>query len=503
MKNKYLLLFLFFVAVLSAKGQDSKISFSSSDTNAVNIFNWAKKQALDYAFTGDPVGDWYEAAIAGRESFCIRDMISQSIGAHIIGLDQHTKNMTRKLAEGMSKSKDWCTFWEINRHGLPTPVDYTNDQAFWFNLPANFDFINCCYNMYLWTGDRTYLTDSLYLNFYKQTVYDYVDHWDLGIKKIMHRNRIMNVSDNPTNKNNRFLKSRGIPGYDETNNGFKVGLELLVLQYSGYLAYSKIQGYKGDNEESVKFLRKANEVKALIDSVWWDKEKGSYYFYLDKDGVLVHDHNVIARPVLFWDAAEPSKLNVVVDSLVAEVKRNSRFGNIYQNQICRALYRYGKPEIAYDLLNKFSKGWGNTYPEMSFGALEAIVTGMMGIELEIHPTSESITYGGYVERFIITTPRLSSEKGWAELSHLKIGANDITVRHDGITETTLTNNSGPGLMWKVRIPGSFDVLYANSNRVKKYTVKTTKEALYPGGPMMSWARIEIVPGESVIVRTDK
>ena len=149
--------------------EPGRIVLKTSDTDLGEAFEWAKKQALAYSFTGDPVGDWYEAALPVREAFCMRDVSHQSIGAHALGPFQHTNNMLRKFAENIPESKDWCSYWEINREGLPAPVDYYNDVQFWYNLPANFDVLNCCYRMYLWTGDRTYIDDHTFLNFYRRT----------------------------------------------------------------------------------------------------------------------------------------------------------------------------------------------------------------------------------------------------------------------------------------------------------------------------------------------
>jgi hypothetical protein len=65
---------------------------------------------LAYAFTGDPVGPWYEAALPGRQAFCMRDTAHQGLGAHMLGLAQYTRNMLYKFAENISKSKDWCSY---------------------------------------------------------------------------------------------------------------------------------------------------------------------------------------------------------------------------------------------------------------------------------------------------------------------------------------------------------------------------------------------------------
>lgn len=71
-----------------------------------------------------------------------------------------------------------CCYWEINRYGLPAPVDYTSDEDFWFNLPANFDLLECCIRMYRWTGDRQWLDDPDLQRFYHLTMHKYIARWD-------------------------------------------------------------------------------------------------------------------------------------------------------------------------------------------------------------------------------------------------------------------------------------------------------------------------------------
>lgn len=190
-----------------------RLEMNSSNTNLNVALEWARRQSLAYAFSGDPVGDWYEAALPGREAFCMRDVSHQSMGAHALGLAAHTRNMLAKFAENISESKDRCSFWEIDRYNRPAPVDYHDDAEFWYNLPANFDVLDACYRMYVWTGDRSYFSDRSFANFYKRTVHDYVDRWDLGLDRIMTRQRIMNMLGRP-DPTHRFQRSRGIPSYE-------------------------------------------------------------------------------------------------------------------------------------------------------------------------------------------------------------------------------------------------------------------------------------------------
>ena len=171
-------------ASLDRGGASSELALNSSDARLVDAFNWAKKQALAFAFDGDPVGPWYEAALPGREAFCMRDVAHQAMGAHALGLARHTRNMLHRFAENISDSRDWCSYWEIDRYNRPAPVDYKNDAQFWYCLPANYDVLDACHRMYVWTGDQSYLDDPVFLNFYSRTVNDFEQRWGIWIRPI-------------------------------------------------------------------------------------------------------------------------------------------------------------------------------------------------------------------------------------------------------------------------------------------------------------------------------
>ena len=60
-------------------------------------------QALIYANEGDPVGKWFEAALPGREAFCMRDVSHQAYGALMLGLEEHLFNMMHKFCINISE----------------------------------------------------------------------------------------------------------------------------------------------------------------------------------------------------------------------------------------------------------------------------------------------------------------------------------------------------------------------------------------------------------------
>ena len=76
-----------------------RITFTSSNDKLNRGFAWAKEQALSYSHEGDLVGDWYEAALPGRMSFCIRDVAHHAVGAEMLGgFADIQKNMLRRLS---------------------------------------------------------------------------------------------------------------------------------------------------------------------------------------------------------------------------------------------------------------------------------------------------------------------------------------------------------------------------------------------------------------------
>jgi hypothetical protein len=186
----------------------SSLQIESSDKKLVQAFQWAKSQAMAYAHDGsDPVGPWYEAALPGRNSFCMRDVSHQTTGAAALGLYPANLNMLERFAAAVSPGRDWAGYWEIDKLGNPSAADYLSDNDFWYNLPANFDLLDSIVRMWRWTGDNTYLNGPSFQRFFESTATAYVNAWDLQPDTILKRPRLMNQHLSK----GKFVQSRGIP----------------------------------------------------------------------------------------------------------------------------------------------------------------------------------------------------------------------------------------------------------------------------------------------------
>ena len=77
---------------LSAVAQ-SPVRFTTTATTLQRTFDWARDMALSYVHDGSgPVGLWYEAALPGRDAFCMRDVSHQVVGQ---GYDSLTHAMKK------------------------------------------------------------------------------------------------------------------------------------------------------------------------------------------------------------------------------------------------------------------------------------------------------------------------------------------------------------------------------------------------------------------------
>jgi hypothetical protein len=447
---------------------DSKLEMDSSSDKLIEVFHWARSQAMAYAFDeGDPVGPWYEAVEPGREGFCIRDTCHQALGAQALGLARFNLNMLRRFAENISDSKDWCSYWEIDRYNRPAPVDYENDAAFWYNLPANFDLVDCCFRMYVWTGDRTYIEDPVFLNFYDRTVNDYVERWGLGVQQIMTRPRLLNMRGlyDPGKK---FPQARGIPGYNEGEHEYVVGFDVLVTERAAFLAYAHIQETRGNAEQAQEFLEKAAAVEALIEEKWWNRQGQCFYQRLTAG----HDLEGCGPRRTEQHLEADWRTDVAADA------GGFPLGASGDEEAAQLL------DLSHARLE---------YPEVSYSRVGDLVTELMGVRLEFSSPLLAAVDGGWVEVAVQTLPGLGSRIEWAELRNLPVRANQLTVRHEGTRKTTLTNQRGPAIIWRAAFAGTHPTLLVNG-QPRDAQAETAR-----GGQAVSSVRVAVGAGGQVSV----
>ena len=405
-------------------GSAGKIEFHCGDPKLESGFSRAREQALFYAHDRGPAGPWYEAALPGRDAYCMRDVSHQAVGAHFLGLDAHNKNMLRRFARSMSESRDYCCFWEITRHGTPAPVDYTNDQDFWYNLPANFDLLDACWRVYCLTGDEDYLNCPDLLSFYDRTVGEYIAAWD-------------HDGDGIPDRDMRGIHRRGIPSYDEQKGMEKmaVAADLIAAEYRGLVSYVKLRNLAGT--EAADWDQKAEQLARRLAVQWYDRENQRFYGAMDPSGRMFP---ALGSPHLlaYFDAVRDEAQRL---TLLDQIHALGQEGVIVEllSHYPEIFFRHGQPDRGLFWLEQLTSPAlpRREYPEASFAAVGAYVTGLMGLS------------GDARTRTLQTDSRLPPYADCASLENCPLfgGLIDLTYRGPW---AQLRNRTGAPLYWRGR-----------------------------------------------------
>lgn len=477
LKYKVILLLLFLICTRAA-GQQSDIVFTSSDKQLEKSFNWAKETALHYKGAAtDPVGAWYESALPPRASFCMRDVSHQCIGAEILGLSPENTNMFNLFAKNISQSKDWCSYWEINKWAKPSPDDYRNDKEFWYNLPANFDILYASWRLYLWTGDSHYINAPAFVNFQQKTVKEYIDAWVLSADSLLTRPAHPNAPV-PYNENDSFHRCRGLPSYSEGVPNLKTGVDLIAALYRGMLTYSEILATKGRLKEAATYEQKAQQYRKYLEADWWNEKNNRYYTYYSNTNQFGMQEGETF--LLWFDALkDPWRLNKTLKH-VAVSKWNVENMSYYPF----LFYKFGEWEKAKEYILFLSDPTTprREYPEVSYGIIEGVVQGLMGVT----PDARTKT---------LRTIYKTSDTGSAALNHLSLLNTTVNLAHMSRQQSSISNTGKKPFKWIAMFYGTFKKANINGNN----TV-TVKKGTDDQKRMISFIETIVSPGQKVNVK---
>lgn len=454
--------------------QEKELSFTTSDSRLQQTFDWAKATALGYVGQStDPVGPWYEASLPQREAFCMRDVSHQCAGAEVLGLSKENYNMFAKFAQNISESKDWCTYWEVDRYDKPAPIDYRSDKEFWYNLNANFDVLDACYRTYLWSGNRRYIDDERFLTFYEKTMTDYIERWQLQPDKIMERPRFMN-SPVPFNLNDNYHRCRGLASYVENFDGLNVSADLLAAIYRGCISYSKMLELKGDAKGSDQYRKIAEDYAALLEDKWWDDSSKLYHTFHTEQKEF---HKGEGETFVLWFGVTKNADRIRA-TLAHMLSINWNVENL--SYFPKMFYSYAYNKEAYRQLTALPTMDRSDYPEVSYGAMEGIVVGMAGIQVNAG------------KKQVRTLSRLTSETEWINLQNLPAMGGTISVRHDRTNKTIFKNHIDKAVMWKAVFSGRHTTISCNG---KLLSASTETDVL---GNVYSYVELKVKPGKQVV-----
>lgn len=466
---------IFFALIFyGCSGAWAQVSFTSSDKEVERAFTWAREMALHYkGAKTDPVGPWYEAALPTRYAFCMRDAAHQSVGAEILGMSSENRNMFTLFAKNISVEKNWCSYWEINKWGNPAPADYRNEKEFWYNLPANFDVLFATWRLYQWTGTKYYINDPAFMRFQQKTVGEYIDTWVLAADSLLKRPAHLHTPT-PYNGKDDFQSCRGLPSYSEGIPDMKTGVDLVAALYRGLQTYADILASKGQYNEAKKYARKAEQYRQALEADWWNNKEARYYAYYGGNGKFSNDN---PGPFLLWFDAlkDTARVRAHLAQIAAtniNVETTSYFPVLFYNNGDWATAR------KYILYLSDPATPRREYPEVSFGVIEGIVQGLMGIT----PDAQNGT---------ISTLFKTTSGGTASVNNLPVLQTTVNITHINDHQSAITNLGRRSFKWKAIFTGNYK--YAAVNNVLRATKRETDKQ----GKAISLVQVVVKPGKHV------
>jgi hypothetical protein len=240
-------------------------------------------------------------------------------------------------------------------------------------------------------------------------------------------------------------------------------------QYQATLAYSKMLEARQDYSQAAVWNEKARQLKDFFNHEWSIADPndplGNYVNIVQKDGLRLNDfgkENSWFMPMK--RVTNPGERNDKYLDFIAE-KLGDGIGSTPEapnnieayTYIPETYFPYNRNEEAWKWMQYImdkkdepherpTQGTNGDYPELSFTFISNTIEGLMGIK----PNAS--------EDRIITASHLTNDIEWLEAKHLIMGEHELTVRHEGVNKTSLTNNSTQSLEWEAWFYGEYPSL---------------------------------------------
>ena len=280
-------------------------------------------------------------------------------------------------------------------------------------------------------------------------------------------------------------------------------MDLMAAEYRAFRLAADLARTQDRREAAKGYDLRALAIQRFIEAKAWNAEKRHFSGFAGSGQSFFGDGDAF---ILYFSATkDPSKIQGALAAIKEKLKTSTP-GIEEQSYLPEILYRYGAAEEAYSQILDLSRPnrERREYPEVSYSIIGAIVTGMMGIDVTLQHSSGHTHVGRTV---ISTLPQLSGKTSSVELDHLPVRNNVINLRHEGNGSSTLTNVSGPALLWQPRFPGRSHHLMVDGRRVaasttsdRQHRVMTTTSILIQPNSRMVVKMVDPIPAPVSVVQ---
>ncbi|USD42760.1 hypothetical protein J4N42_19255 [Vibrio sp. SCSIO 43135] len=492
---------------IKAIEKKKQVVVTSSNQKLQDSFAWAIDKTRRFVMTGQHdlvnrdennndgsgTADYIPSYWAGyfdRTAFYSRDFLHQASGAKIAGLDLENFSMFKTFARHSTESRKWYTIWAVNFDGTPHTIDYTDDSWFVREVPAQFEFVEKAWEQYQWTGDSRYIEDEDLWRFYTKVLTDYIElHDDQDPNGIAEGYGGIFEGSATYNERGEFPIEAG---------------DGIGSHYQATVAYTGMLEARGEHGEAAIWREKAARLKAFFNEEWSIADPAqpldNYVNIVQKDGLRLNDFGkenswfmpmkLITEPGVRNDRY----LDFIADNLGDGIGSTPEAPSNIEayTYIPETYFPYNRNEEAWKWMQYImdvkdepherpTQGTNGDYPEISFTFISNTIEGLMGIKPDA------------ANHRVTTASHLTSDIDWLEVEQLFIGQQEVAIRHDGLTQSTLTNHSSLSIEWDAWFYGDYSALIVDGQRV-------TAKQKQVNGQSVSYVTVRVPAGQTSNVR---
>ncbi|MCY9871066.1 hypothetical protein [Vibrio barjaei] len=491
---------------IKAIEKEKQVVVTSSNQKLQESFDWAIDKTSRFVMTGqhdlvnrdefnndgDGTADYIPSYWAGyfdRTAFYSRDFLHQASGAKIAGLDMENFSMFKTFAKHSTESRKWYTLWAVNFDGTPHTIDYKDDSWFVREVPAQFEFVEKAWQQYQWTGDKRYIEDEDLWRFYTKVLTDYIElHDDQDPNGIAEGYGGIFEGSATYNERGEFPIEAG---------------DGIGSQYQATVAYSAMLEAREEYSEAAVWREKAQQLKTYFNEEWSiadpDKPLDNYVNIVQRDGFRMNDfgkENSWFMPMK--RITEPGErnnryLDFIAKNLGDGIGSTPEAPNNIEayTYIPETYFPYNRNEEAWKWMQYImdikdepherpTQGTNGDYPEISFTFISNTIEGLMGIKPDA------------ANHKVVTASHLTPDIDWLEVTQLPMGEHELTVRHDGLSKSTVTNDSNHNLDWEVWFYGDYPSLVVDGQTVRSQHKQVN-------GQQVSYVLVSVAAGDTSTV----
>ena len=444
---------------------------------------WARPRDYKAAF-------W--AGYYDRTAYYIRDFVHQAVGAHLVGLDNELFEMLYTFVTSANESTGWYALWAFNFDHSVYYMDTPNKDRFVREMTAQFELVEICWRLYLWTGDRRYIEDEKISLFIDKIMTDFIDRQD-GIL-LPYKNGI------PEGKGDIF---QGTSTYNERGFHAVEAGDSIAAMYRAMCCYAKMLEIRGDTENAEKQQKRADALKEYFNRDWSVVDGSDLYCYAlgsdgkkhykwFKNGTEIHGGASLVFIPLKGLGNTGERNNKLLDYIhTVESDENTREDNIesltylpevffHFHQNDRAWYWMkhilSKKDLPHE---RESQGTNGDYPEISFTFVSQTVEGLMGIRTNAQRKAFS------------TCPHFPPDIQNVYIEDILFGGFCVDIELSK-ESCALTNKSDKTLSWNCCFEGIYESMKVGKNRVKA-------KSRVDNGVTLSYVTAEVLPKEKILI----